>query len=165
MESNFILKIREFLNKNIAILILLPLLTFFFLFISYGNLIEQYLVENPKLYSLYKLDTINQVISKISNMPIHIKSLVFDMVIYSYILFSSWLLLFIYNCYYKLSRKQFHFSLIIFEFIILFLTYVFIISPGLHLVFLIIGYVLFSLFIVMLIIYKVYFKKIQHEKE
>jgi hypothetical protein len=165
MESNVIIKTREFLIKNIVTLIILPLITFFFIFISYGEVIQQYLFKNPESYRLYELNTINQIISQISVLPNHIKSLAIDMVIYSYVLFLSWLLLFIYYCYYKLSRKQFNFTLIIIEFAMLLLTYVFIISPGLSKEFYIIGYLLFFLLIVMHFIYILYFKKIQDEKE
>jgi hypothetical protein len=64
MESSSILKIREYFISNIIIFLLLPLLTFFLIFISYGNELHQYLSKNPEMYYLYELSTLKKTVSQ-----------------------------------------------------------------------------------------------------
>jgi hypothetical protein len=165
MENNFILKIREFYVNNIVALILLPLLSFLFIFISYGNVLHQYLINNIDLYNLYELLTLSKVINSTSFIPVHIVSITLDLVIYSYILFASWLFLFAYSCYFEFSRKKYNFLLILIEFGTLTVIYFFVISPGLSFIVQVLGWLFFSLLIVMFIIYAMFFKLVKHEKE
>lgn len=164
METNIILKIREFFIRNIVILIFLPLLAFFFIFISYGNELHQYLIKNPGMFNLYELSTLKQTVSQ-SAIPTHIAWVAFDMVMYAYILFSVWLILFAYSCYYKLSRRRYSFSLVLIEFTVLALIYYFIVSPGLLTYIQILGWLAFLLVAVMITVYSLLYYRLKHEKE
>lgn len=164
MESNSILKIREFFIRNIVILILLPVVTFFLICISYGNELHQYLSKNPEKYCLYELSTLRKTISQ-ATIPAHISSLAFDMVIYSYMLFSIWITLFAYSSYQKLKLRKHDFSLIFIEFIVLVFGYYFIISPGLSVYIQILGWLFFLLLAMVIIVYVLFYNRMKHEKE
>lgn len=164
MENNLILKIREFFVRNILILLLLPLLTFLLIFISYGNELQQYLSNNQENYSLYELLTIQKVISQL-DIPNHIIGIASDIVNYSYVLFSIWLILFAYSCYYHLSRKEHNFTLIFIELAILLLVYFFIIRPGLSMLIQTVVWVVFLLIVMMIALYGLFFKRMKHEKK
>lgn len=164
MESSLILKIREFFIRNILILLLLPLLTFFLVLISYGNELHQYLSKNPEMYCLYELSTLQKTVSQ-SAIPAHISSIAFDMVIYSYVLFSIWFILFAYSSYQKLKLRKHNFSLIFIEFIILGFVYYFIVSPGLSVYIQILGWSLFLLLLIVITIYFLFYNRMKHEKE
>jgi len=165
MASDFILTIRDFFVKNIAILILLPLLTFFFVFISYGDALHLILIKNPQFYSLYELNTLNKVISQTTLLPYHVASIAFDMIIYSYLIYALWLLLYAYSSYYKIARDEHNFLLIIIEYLVLVLIYFYVLSPGLSLLIQLAGWFFFLLLIAMFTIYALYFKRVNHEKE
>lgn len=164
MESSSILKIREHFIRNILILLLLPLFTFFLIFISFGNEFHQYLSKNPKMYCLYELSTLRETVSQ-SAIPAHISSIAFDMVIYSYVLFSIWLILFAYSSYQKLKLRKHNFLLTIIEFIVLAFGYCFIVSPGLSVYIQILGWLLFLLFAIVITVYVLFYNRMKHEKE
>lgn len=164
MENNLILKIREYFIRNILILLLFPLLTFFLIFISYGNVLHQYLSKNPEMYCLYELSTLQKTVSQ-SAIPAHISSIAFDMVIYSYVLFSIWLILFAYSSYQKLKLRKHNFLLIFIEFIVLAFGYYFIVSPGLSDYIQILGWLLFLLLAIMFTVYVLLYNRMKHEKE
>ena len=164
MEISSILKIREYFISNILIFLLLPLLTFFLIFISYGNELHQYLSKNPEMYYLYELSTLKKTVSQ-SAIPAHISSIAFDMVIYSYVLFSIWLILFAYSSYQKLKLRKHNFLLILIEFIILAFGYYFILSPGLSVYIQITGWLFFLLLAVVITVYVLFYNRMKHEKE
>jgi len=164
MESSSILKIREHFIRNILILLLLPLFTFFLIFISYGNEFHQYLSKNPEMYCLYELSTLRETVSQ-STIPAHISSIAFDMVIYSYVLFSIWLILFAYSSYQKLKLRKHNFLLTIIEFIVLAFVYCFIVSPGLSVYIQILGWLLFLLLAIVITVYVLFYNRMKHEKE
>lgn len=163
MESSLMLRSREFFIRNILILLFFPLLTLFMIFISFGNEFHQYLLKNPEMYRLYELSTLRETISE-SAIPYHITSLAFDMVIYSYLFFSIWLILFSYSSYFSLSRRQQNFSIIFIEFIVLVLVYFLIISPGLSAFIQILGWFFLILLAIMFAVYFL-FNRMKHEKE
>jgi hypothetical protein len=127
MENNAIIKIREFVIRNILILLLFPLITITSIFIIYGNIIDKCIIVNPELSRLsgflYELIAVHDFISMVDDLPGHIKNLAYYAVYYTYILYIFWLLLFFYDCYFRLSRKQFNLVLIIIEFTILLSAY------------------------------------------
>lgn len=164
MESSSILKIREYFIRNILILLLLPLLTFFLIFISYGNELHQYLSKNPEMYCLYELSTLQKTVSQ-TTIPAHISSIAFDMVIYSYLLFSIWLILFAYSSYQKLKLRKHDLLLIFIEFIVLAFGYHFIICPRLSIYIQIIGWLFFLLLAIVITVYVLFYNRIKHEKE
>lgn len=165
MESNFFLKIRKFLIEHIISLLLFPILIFVLLFTFYGSEFHNYIVNNPDKYKLYELTSIYTIFKQITYLPNHLRNLAFDLVIYSYVLFAGWLILFIYSCYYRLSRRIYNLNFIFLEFAILITVYVFTMSPGLPLTYKLLGYLTFLFLIVLCLIYCAYFKKIRHEKE
>ena len=162
--ENSLIQIRKFFFRNILSLLLLPLLTFFLIFISYGNEFHQYLNNNPDMFSLYELSTLQKTVSE-SNIPDHVESLAIDMVIYSYGLFSIWFILFAFSCYQKLSRGVHNFSLIFIEFIVLSLSYYFIISPGLSVYIQILGWLFFLMLAMVITVYLLLYNRMKHEKE
>lgn len=164
MESCLILKIREYFIRNILILLLVPLFTFFLIFISYGNELHQYLSKNPEIYCLYELSTLLKALSQ-SAIPAHILNLAFDMVIYTYVLFLIWFIMFAYYSYQRLKLKKHNILLIIIEFVVLALVYNFIISPGLSDYIQILGWLLFLLLALVIIVYVLFYIRIKHEKE
>lgn len=157
-------RIREFFIRNILILLLFPLLTFFLIFISYGNVLHQYLSINPEMYSLYELSILQKTVSQ-SAIPAHISSIAFDMVIYSYVLFSIWLILFAYSSYQKLKLRKHNFSLIFIELILLAFGYYFIVSPGLSFYIQTLGWLLFLLLGIVITVYVITYNRMKHEKE
>ncbi len=157
-------RIREFFIRNILILLLLPLLFFFLIFITYGNELHQHLSKKPEMYSLYELSTLQKTVSQ-SAIPAHIASIAFDMVVYSYLLFSIWLILFAYSSYQKLKLRKHNFSLILIEFILLAFGYYFIVSPGLPAYIQILGWLIFLLLAIMITVYVLLYNKMKHEKE
>lgn len=164
MEGSLIFKIREYLIKNILILLLFPLLNLSFIFISYGNEFHQYLSKNPEMHCLYELSTIQKTVNQ-SFIPTHVKSLALDMVIFSYVLFSIWLFLFAYSSYQKLKYRKHNFLLIFIEFIVLVFVYSFIVSPGLSVYIQVLGWLIFLLLGIVLIVYVLFYNRMKHEKE
>ena len=118
MEDSFIYKIREYFIINLLILLLLPILTFFLIFISYGNEVHKYLRKKPEMYSLYELTTLQETVNQ-SAIPEHVSYIAFDMVIYSYLLFAIWFILFAYSTYQKLKLRKYNFLLLFIEFFVL----------------------------------------------
>jgi len=164
MESSSILKIREYFIKDILILLLLPLLTFFLIFISYGNELHQYLSKNPEMYCLYELSTLQKTVCQ-SAIPAHISSIAFDMVVYSYVLFSIWLILFAYSSYQELKRRKYNFLLLFIEFIVLAFGYYFIVCPGLSVYIQILGWLFFTLHAIVITVYVLFYNRMKHVKE
>lgn len=164
MESSLILKIREYFIRNILILLIFPLLTFFLIFITYGNVFHQYLSEKPEMYCLYELSTLQKAVSQ-SAIPAHISHIAYDMVIYSYVLFSIWLILFAYSSYQKLKLRKHNFILIFMEFTVLATGYYFIISPGLSDYIQILGWLFFLLLAIVITVYVLLYNRMKHEKE
>jgi hypothetical protein len=159
MMSTTLLKMRRLYIQNIGALVILPLLTFFLVFIQYGVSISLHIEKNPEKYKFYELINLERIIRQVSNIPLHVKSLVVDMVYFSYLLFIAWFISFAYNCYYKLSRNRQDILAIIIEFITLIVIFHFIISPGMPLGISIGGYILFFFLVILNLIYFIYFIK------
>lgn len=164
MENSLILKIREFFIKNIVILILFPIFIFILIFILYGNELNTYLRKNPDVNCLYELSTLQKTLSQ-SVIPVHVSSIAFNMIIYSYVLFSIWLILFAYSSYQKLKLRKHDFSHIFFEFILLAFIYYFIVSPGLPDYIQILGWLFFLLLTFIIIVYFLLYTRMKYEKE
>lgn len=164
MEDSFIYKIREYFIRNLLILLLLPILTFFLIFISYGNEVHKYLRKKPEMYSLYELTTLQETVNQ-SAIPEHVSYIAFDMVIYSYLLFAIWFILFAYSTYQKLKLRKYNFLLLFIEFFVLAFGYYFIISPGLSIYIQILGWFFFFLLAMVITIYVLFYNRIKHEKE
>jgi len=164
MENSLILKIRDFFIRNIIILILFPVLTFFLICTSYGNELQSYLIKNPQMYCLYELSTLQKTLSQ-SNIPVHVSCIAVDMVVYSYALFSIWLILFAYSSYQKLKLMKYNFPIILIEFILLAFIFYLIVSPGLPVYFQILGWLFILLLALMIIVYFLLYSKMKYEKE
>jgi len=160
MVSDLIIKIRVFLISNMLILLIIPILTFLLIFITYGNEIHEYLIKYPDMYRLYELTTIKKTVSQ-SAIPSHIKCLAIDMVIYSYVLFSMCLILFAYSSYFLLSRKRHNSILIIMEFTTLVLIYYFIAIPGMPFFIKLLVWLFFSSVGIMISVYLLFYKIIK----
>jgi hypothetical protein len=116
------------------------------------------------MYCLYELSTLQKTVSQLA-IPDHISSIAFDMVIYSYVLFSIWLILFAYSSYQKLKLRKHNLLLIYIEFIVLAFGYYFIVSPGLSAYIQILGWLLFFLLAIMITVYVLFYNRMKHEKE
>ncbi len=164
MGTTIIHRVREFFIRNIVLLILFPLIVFILIFTFHGEVLHEFLTTNPETYKLYELSTLKEAISH-SNIPTHIKSLAFDMVGYSFTLFVFWFLLFACYSYLSLSRNKYTLAFILTEFVVLILIYFFIVSPGLSIFIKIIGWFLFLLLAVMVVVYFLFFNQLKHEKK
>lgn len=124
--SNFLM-FRNWLIKNLILILLLPLTVLSFIFISYGAVIDKVILKNPKLLRLFELNTQLTVLSEIE-IPYHVKSLGYDCVYFIFFIFFTWLLSHSFYCYFQLSHQTGSKVLLFFETIVLLLVFHFIIS-------------------------------------
>lgn len=165
MVIDTILKLRSLFIRSLIPLILCPLLTFNFVVTFFGKEIGLFIENNPEEYKLYQLVNLEKVIRQVMSIPLHVKNLVVDMVIFSFIIFVSWVSLFTFNSYYKLSRKEHNGIIIAFEYLILLITFLLIVNPGLPVAFSICGYLLFFSLFFLFTIYFLYYRKYKNEKK
>lgn len=143
---------RNWFAKNMVLLLIFPLIVISFVFINYGEEIDKVLLRNPSLFKLFQLKTQLKVLSEIE-IPSHIKSLGYDSVIFIFILFFSWILTHSFYCYFQLSRNEGSKSLLFFETMLLLLIFIFIVSPHLSLMIIVIGYAFLAVQIILIGLY------------
>lgn len=124
MWNNLILRFQEYFLRHIVIFVFFPITTFFSVFIACGDLFQKYLVRNSEMYNIYELSTFFIKVED-ANIPIHIKDQVFDMAVYSYVLFLIWFILFFDSGYFNPSRRQYNFLSIFIKLMTFLLIHVF----------------------------------------
>lgn len=165
MKNNLILNARKFFCANITGLLILPILTFIIIFISYGDSIQQILFDNPEFSKSLSLNNINIILQRATEIPYHVRKIGITMITYSFSIYLIWVLLFTIYTYKNLSIRNYNSYLIITEYIILLFIYIFIITPGLSLLINIIGYFLFFFILVVFCIYFIFYKELKHEEK
>jgi hypothetical protein len=157
--SNFLI-FRNWLIKNLILLLILPLTVISIIFINYGEVIEKILLKNPVLFDLFQLKTQLKVLSEI-DIPSQVKSLGYDSVIFIILIFFIWLFNHTLYCYLQLSYKTGSRVLLFFETILLLLLFIFIVSPHFSLLFIVLGYSLLAIQIILIGLYSVYSLKLK----
>ena len=122
------------------------------------------MTQNPEINCLYELSTLQKIVSQ-SSIPAHVSSIAFYMAIYSYVLFSIWLIGFAYSSYQNLKRNNQRFILIFAEYLVLALVYYFIINPGLSIYIQAFGSLYFIILAIVITVYVLYYNRMKIEKE
>ena len=165
MGTNFILRFRGHLIQNLVALILLPLLAFMFIFTCYGSEFHQIFEAKTELIRLYELTSLKNFITEASLLPAHLVKLSVALITYSYILYSIWFALFAYSCYDQVSHKKHNYFVLGAEYAVLMAIFFFVIGPGLSIIIQIIGWFLFALLMLMVIVYTIVYYRRKHEKK
>jgi len=164
MMSNALLNVRAFLTRNLVPFVTFPLITLFIVFIYYGSEIDHFIGNHPEKYRFYELVNLTGFIRQISNIPLHVKTLVVDMVYLIYIIYIVWLIVFAFNSLYKLARKEHNHISMAIEYFILFFIFFLIINPGMPLAISIFGFILFVFWIIIFSVYFLYYSRLKHEE-
>jgi len=150
--SNFLM-FRNWLINNLILLLILPLTVISIIFINYGDEIDKVLSKNPELFKLFQLKTQLKVLSYEIEMPSHIKSLGLDTVIFLILLFFTWLITHSFFCYLQLSQQSGSKARLFFETILLFLIFIFIVSPNLPFAIIVLGYFVLAAQVILIGLY------------
>ena len=165
MELNDLIhKLRKHLKRNIISLLTIPVLFFLIVFTYFGNEIQPQILNNSNNFSFFEINTYKNQLQNNPLIPLHVKSFVNVMVIYTMMIFYYYLVLFMYSCYKKHAENHFNTTGIV-EFIVLLIIQVVVISPGIHFFYKIIGYLPFLIVFGIAITFKLYFLKLLHEKK
>lgn len=162
---NHILKFRNWLIRNLILLLALPLIILSMIVISYGDIIGNFISEHPDLIKLYQLKNQISVFSSNIELPQHVKCLGYESSILLYILFLVWLAVHFYYSYYKLSHKEGSKSLMLSETVIILTAYLFVVSPKLANWIVLLGYCVIASNILIIILYWIDELKSRNEKE
>jgi hypothetical protein len=153
---NYSLQYRSWFKSNLFILLAVPVVVLSMIYISYGKIIEAFLLAHPDIVKLYQLQTQINIFASRLDLPIHVKALGYYSTIFIYILFFGWLVSHGYQSYKKLSHREGSKAAMLLETITILSIYILIISPGLLIWISLIGYCLITAIIVIIIFYWIY---------
>ena len=152
-RSWFFLIFRNWLIKNLVILLFLPLTVISTIFVIYGEVIDKLLTLNPELFKLFQLMTQLHVLSSELNIPAHIRSLGCDSIIFLILIYFVWLFTHSFYCYIQLTYQYGLKGLLFLETVLLLLIFIFIVSPSLPLMIAVLGYSIIAAQIILIGLY------------
>lgn len=144
---------RNWLINNLILLLILPLTVVSIIFINYGDAVDKVLSKNQELLKLFQLKTQLIVLSYDIEIPTHVKSLGYDSVIFLILLFFTWLLTHSFYSYLQLSQQSGSKASLFFETSLLLVIFIFLVSPNLPLVIIVLGYSAISAQIMLIALY------------
>lgn len=162
---NYISQFRNWLIRNILLLLMVPVIILSWIYINYANVIGKFLLERPDLFKLYQLKNQITIFTSKIDLPVHITSLGYDVTIFLYILYVVWLATHTYYTYYQLSHNKGSKEGLLMETIILLVVYILFASPKLALWIVLSGYFAISLIILVIALYWIYSIKLKNEEK
>lgn len=150
---NNLVMFRNWLINNLILLFILPLAVVSIIFINYGDVIDKVISKNTELFKLFQLKTQLKVLTYDIEIPVHVKSLGYDSVIFLILLFYTWLLTHTLYCYLELSQQSGSKARLVLETILLLLLFIFIVSPNLPLSIIVLGYSALAAQIILIALY------------
>jgi hypothetical protein len=155
--NNNIIYINNF--KSLITLFPIPLILLGYIYIFYGEVFDNAIIEHFNKLKLYQLQTQLSIFNNevlhvpLKNIPKTTELIGYYSVIFIYIIFSAWLVLFSISTYLKLSQKVGFKFMILLELSLILSIYIFSISPGLNLWLFLIGYLIILAVLIILTLY------------
>lgn len=147
------------LKRNLLTLFVVPVLSIMMIYIFYGNIIDNYLIEKHVVNELYQLKTHFEIFnSNVVNIPLNpipqiVLKIGYVATVFIYIMFFAWLIINLLSTYYKLSNRVGSKLLMLIELLVILGIFLVIINPGLSLLFSVTGFLIITFTITMTLMY------------
>jgi hypothetical protein len=127
------LKLFEWYRRNLISLLSIPLILIGCIYICYGDVFDSVLLNNTGTSKIYQLYTHVLNFKSDLPLPISVKSIGYYSIQFIYMLFSGWLISFLYSLYTRLSHRTGSMVDMLIELLLILFIYWFSISPGMNL--------------------------------
>ncbi|MGM0408935.1 MAG: hypothetical protein ACQERU_13215 [Bacteroidota bacterium] len=147
------------LKRNLLILLLLPVISIVLIYIVYGNIIDNFLIEEQIINKLHQLKThidifnSNVVLIPLNPIPQIVFKIGYAATVFIYIIFFVWLIINLLSTYYKLSNRVGSKFLMLIELFIILGLYLIIINPGLNILLSVTGFLVIAFVMTIILMY------------